>query len=120
MKRDHIEQLAGWIPSSVVSRCLSIVEDPEASFGDLLAHLREHVILAGFSATQFIEQFLDALVMAPGLQDQQKALVLRYLGHADYALNTMADERLQLEAVAGRLWHSARLCNRAGLVVEIN
>jgi len=91
--KDAILLVAGVIPQKEVAEMVLICK--ENSFSRLQVNVNK-LILDGYSASQFLEQFHDLIVDDDNIPSEQKASVIEVIAEADKCLVEGADEFLQL------------------------
>jgi replication factor C subunit 2/4 len=89
--------VSGAIPEDVVKSLLASCKSGEF---DVANKEVNNIIADGYPVSQLISQFLDVIVNADDIPDEQKARICKKLGEADKCLVDGADEYLQLLDVA--------------------
>ncbi|GJN13654.1 hypothetical protein PR202_gb00384 [Eleusine coracana subsp. coracana] len=89
--------VSGVIPEDVVKSLLAACRSGEF---DVMNKEVSNIIADGYPVSQLISQFLDVIVSADDIPDEQKARICRKLGETDKCLVDGADEYLQLLDVA--------------------
>uniref|UniRef100_A0A0A9E9J4 Replication factor C subunit 2 n=1 Tax=Arundo donax TaxID=35708 RepID=A0A0A9E9J4_ARUDO len=89
--------VSGVIPEDVVKSLFAACKSGEF---DVANKEVSNIIADGYPVSQLISQFLDVIVSADDIPDEQKARVCKKLGETDKCLVDGADEYLQLLDVA--------------------
>jgi replication factor C subunit 2/4 len=89
-----VNELAGVVPEELVAEALALVK--AAPSNELVEFVQHKLVIAGFPAGQFLEQFCRLLLAAEGIPELAKAALAVLMGGVDFALTEGADEHLQL------------------------
>jgi len=89
--------VSGVIPEDVVKSLLAACRSGEF---DVANKEVSNIIAEGYPVSQLMAQFLDVIVSADDIPDEQKARICKKLGETDKCLVDGADEYLQLLDVA--------------------
>lgn len=89
-----VNELAGVIPDEVVSEAFEMLKS--GSSMELIGFVKEKLVIPGFPANQFLEQFSKVVVASDAISELAKANIAVMMGETDFALTEGADEHLQL------------------------